>query len=460
MVGRIILGRYEITEPLARGSMGQVWLARDRAADRQAVVKVMHPDVAARPKFRDFFRREMQLMAAFRHPHAVELYAAVPDGSPCLVMEYVPGLALDAVLEKRRLLLPDEVGDVLAPVCQALAAAHASGIVHRDLKPANVMVADARRPGDGVKLMDLGLAAAVTRPYVPLEKLRGSDELYATGTPAYVCPEQLRGDQADNRGDIYSLGVMLFELLTGRLPFDDAVMPAVLHAHVHQPPPTFRQVGLGILPVAVERVVHRCLAKYPNERPQSAYEVACLFSAAINRDPKLDRKAFEPLPAAVDEKAFPQAEVRRPGQSPQGVPTPGGVPKPNPNDPEQVVERLEAWMPEAIAAVKLRGFVDGYGGTVLASQPGLILVRFDPPPAPRPKSGMLGWLAAPAPPAPRIAPIALDLHLGRGADTAGGRSQVALTAVFRAPEGRLPTDPLWHRKCHALWSKLRGHLMA
>jgi serine/threonine protein kinase len=431
MQGRVVLGRYEVVQLLGHGSMGQAWLARDRVLARPAVVKVMNAAATDRPGLRDLFRREMQLMAAFRHPHAVEFYDADPE-RPCLVMEFVPGITLDRVLDHRRRLAPDDVGTMLLPLCQALQAAHTAGIVHRDLKPGNVMVAGVGRPADGVKVMDLGLAALATRPHIPLEQLRGAGTHYVAGTPAYVCPEQLRGDQADHRGDIYSLGVMLFELLTGRLPFDEADTQDLLRAHVSRPPPTFREAGMDLLPPAVERVVRQCLEKYPNERPQSAYEVASRFQAAVGRDPTLDRRGFEPVKTVA----------------------PVEPPVARRNDSDAITDRLEAYMPEPIAAVKLRGFVEDMGGTVVASEPGLIRVRLDPP---KRKSSLFKWLSAPAAngPAP-IAPIALDLHLARKGS--GGRLEV--TAVFRAVSGPLPNDPNWHRRCHDVLTRLRSHLMA
>jgi serine/threonine protein kinase len=279
--------------------------------------------------------------------------------------------------------------------------------------------------------MDLGLAALSAKPYISFEQLRGGDEHFASGTPAYVCPEQIRGDPADNRGDIYSLGVTLFELLTGRLPFDDADPQALLEAHVFRRPPTFREVGMGILPPAVERVVLHCLEKYPIERPQSAYEVVCKFRAALGRHDTLDPRDFQP----------PKVE-----RSDSKVLLP--------LDSERIVEKLEAWMPEPIAVIKLRGFVEDEGGAVLSSEPGLIRVRLDPP---KRKSSLFGCLtghqSGPAP----ISPIALDLHLTRSG-SGGGRLEVR--AVFRAVTGPLPTDPRWHRRCDDLLRKLRAYLMA
>jgi hypothetical protein len=195
---------------------------------------------------------------------------------------------------------------------------------------------------------------------------------------------------------------------------------------------------MGILPPAVERVVQDCLAKYPNERPQTAYELACRFQAALGQ-PAPDPRAFQPAAVAAAEPK-PAAAAR------------GG-------DGEQIVETLEAWMPEPIAVVKLRGFVEEAGGTVVASEPGLIRVRLgDPPPAARPKSGLLGAFRKSAPPdPPPLPPVAIDLHMTK--KPARGLTHLELAVVFRAVAGPLPDDSRWHDRCKRLLASLRGYLM-
>lgn len=433
MLGRVILNRYEIVRFLGHGNMGQVWLARDRMLQRDAVIKSMNERVASAPRFRDLFRREMEVMAAFRHPHAVEFYDSTSESplGPCLIMEFVAGVSLDKVLSHRRFLVPERVGDLLVPLCQALHAAHKGGIVHRDLKPSNLMVVHLDQSDEKLKVMDLGLAALSAKPHIPLERLRGQGDDYAAGTPAYVCPELLRGDAADHRGDIYSLGVVLFELLTGRLPFDDSDTQKILQGHAYRQPPTFQQVGMGVIPPAVERIVQMCLAKYPNERPYSAYELACRFQSTIGRDPALDPRLFEPTVAPKPAPASPNKST------------------------EQIVERFEAWMPEPVAVTKLRGFVHDMGGQIVGSEPGLIRVQLDVPQN-KPKSSLFNWPRKSVE-LPSMPPVALDLHMTRAGSTGG---KLSLQVVFRAVAGPLPRDPNWHQRCQSLLTKLRSYLMA
>jgi serine/threonine protein kinase len=304
------------------------------------------------------------------------------------------------------------------------------------------MVVHADHPDEALKVLDLGLARLSAKPHIPLEKLQGSSEAHAVGTPEYMCPEHLRGDEVDHRSDIYSLGVILFEMLTGRLPFRDESTMDLLHAHMHRPAPRFHDEGVQHVAPPVEAVVQMCLSKYPIERPQSAYELACRFHLALGRQTDLKPRDFEPVGGQL--------------VSEEGPPTQ--------SDAEKTVATLEAWMPEPIALVKLRGFVEDEGGRVIESQPGLIRVRLhEPPPEPpkKPSKGLFGWLRKtpePPPGPPPIDPIAIDLHLTKIDPKHPGK--LTISVVFRALAGPLPFDPRWHERCDRLLADLRGYLMA
>src|SRR4051794_16953528 len=281
MLGRVFLGRYQTIQLLGEGGMGRVYLARQTDLGRQVVVKVMHDHVAADATFRERFTRETLLMARFQHPYAVTLYDAKleDDNGPCIVMEYIRGVTLDTLLHTNRRLDPARVGRLLHQVCEVLQAAHAEGIIHRDLKPANLMVVDPDSPYELIKVMDFGLAKLLG----PEAKARVTNHEFAVGTPGYMCPEQAKGEEMDHRGDLYSVGVILFELLTGQLPFSGRSTMDVLLAHATEEPPSFAKLGvLGLVPPAIERVVQRCLAKDPNLRPNHARELSEEYTEALD----------------------------------------------------------------------------------------------------------------------------------------------------------------------------------
>ncbi len=253
MVGRIFLGRYEAVRLLGEGGMGRVYLARQLDLGRQVVVKVMHDHVAKDPLFRERFQRETLLMARFQHHYAVTLYDASlndPQG-PCIVMEYIRGITLDTLLQRNGRLSPTRVGRLLVQLCEVLQAAHTEGIIHRDLKPANLMVVDPDTPYETIKVMDFGLAKLADTGAAKGKAVTGAE--FAVGTPGYMCPEQARGEEMDHRGDLYSVGVILYELLSGRLPFSGSCTMDVLLAHATEEAPWFTDIGIsGWVPPAIE----------------------------------------------------------------------------------------------------------------------------------------------------------------------------------------------------------------
>src|SRR4051812_11620899 len=282
MIGRVFLGRYETRRLLGEGGMGKVFLARQLDLARDVVIKVMHEHIAADTKFRDRFQRETLLMARFHHPGAVTLYdASLSDPlGPCIVMEYVKGVNLEGMLARNGRMSAPRVCRIIGELCEVLQAAHDEGIMHRDLKPANLMVVEPDTPRERVKVMDFGLAKLIEGE--PVRKVTDTNVDFAVGTPGYICPEQVRGEEMDHRGDLYSVGIMMYELLTGRLPFVGGSSMDILLAHATEPPPTFAEIGLsGWVPRRGEQLVYECLAKAPEARPQSARELAERFDPAL-----------------------------------------------------------------------------------------------------------------------------------------------------------------------------------
>ena len=227
------LAHYEIAEPIGQGGMGIVYRAHDTRLGRDVALKVLPEELAAEPDRLDRFRREARALAALDHPNIVTVYSVEEDaGVVFLTMALVDGQNLEARLRVGRLTLP-EFFDVAAQLADALAAAHGKGIIHRDLKPANVMVT-----GEGrVKILDFGLAKRAGPPGADADVTElKTDAGIVMGTAAYMSPEQAQGQPLDHRSDIFSLGVMLYEMLAGARPFSGANSTALLAAVLRDEP--------------------------------------------------------------------------------------------------------------------------------------------------------------------------------------------------------------------------------
>lgn len=438
MAGRMFLGRYELIKPLGEGGMGQVFLAKQTDLGRQVVVKVMHDHVANDPKFRERFQREMLLMARFQHPYVVTLYDASlsdPNG-PCIVMEYVRGITLDHLLQRNGKLIPARVGRLLGQLCEALYAAHQEGIIHRDLKPANLMVIDPETPYEKIKVMDFGLAKIINNSsgigMMMHQSNTGLD--FAVGTPGYISPEQVRGEDSDFRCDLYGVGVMLYEMLTGRLPFIREEAMDVLFAHATEPPPSFADAGApNWSPPEVEAVVMRCLAKNPDDRPSSARELNEIYQNALHQA-EVREKGSEVSPSRPDTDTDPDASIDPP-------PT---VTLPSPTfDANTIVHQLEAWMPDTIASYKLRGFVQDVKGEVLESVPGVIKIRIG--------GKGFSWLGL-----SRKADI-VDVELRLERLNPQQPNQLHITVAMSSPH-RKSSDPHWRERCNEVFCELRSYL--
>jgi len=281
--GTVLAGRYEILGVLGRGGMGTVYSARDRAIDETVAVKVLRPEIAGSPEFKQRLVSEVRLARRVTHPNVCRIHEYGEDGGlRFLVMELVEGRDLTRVLAEGRL-PPDEARAIAAQAADALQAIHAAGVVHRDLKSANVMVDAA----GAVKLMDFGIAKPV------IDGAAAAPSGYVVGTPEYMSPEQGRGRPVDARSDIYALGVVVFELFTGRVPFRADSPVATLMMHVEAPPP----LDDPALPPDVAAVLERALAKDPAGRFQTARAMA----DALRQPPtlRMPRREATLLPVAV-----------------------------------------------------------------------------------------------------------------------------------------------------------------
>ncbi|CAJ1494366.1 Stk1 family PASTA domain-containing Ser/Thr kinase [[Mycobacterium] burgundiense] len=263
----LLSGRYELGEILGFGGMSEVHLARDTRLHRDVAVKVLRADLARDPSFYLRFRREAQNAAALNHPAIVAVYdtgeAETPTGPlPYIVMEYVEGVTLRDIVHNDGPMPPKRAIEVIADACQALNFSHTHGIIHRDVKPANIMISRA----GAVKVMDFGIARALAETHSVTQTAA------VIGTAQYLSPEQARGESVDARSDVYSLGCVLYEMLTGEAPFVGDSPVAVAYQHVREDPvpPSQRHAGI---PAELDAVVLKALAKNPDNRYQTAAEM-------------------------------------------------------------------------------------------------------------------------------------------------------------------------------------------
>lgn len=279
LVGTALAHRYHLEELVGIGGMGVVYRARHLVTTATVAVKVLKPDLAlADPELVEAFFKEAKATVGLDHPYIVRVTdaAMTDDGLPFLVMEWLSGHTLEEEIRRRGPLPPEQVATFLEQIGEALAHAHARGIVHRDLKPANFMLVTDYKGELIPKILDFGIAKV-------LHSTVSARVSRAMGTVHYASPEQFRAGAAiDHRSDIYSLGIVAYQMLTGRVPFDAASVERVIYEHLHVPPPSPRDFRPD-LPPAVEDVLERALAKDPEARFSSALELARAFRHAIGR---------------------------------------------------------------------------------------------------------------------------------------------------------------------------------
>jgi eukaryotic-like serine/threonine-protein kinase len=282
------LGSYRLEEPLGKGGMGEVFRATHQMLARPAAVKLIRPEIlgssspGAARVIVERFRREAEAAASLRSPHTISLYdfGVANDGTFFFVMELLDGLDLETLVERFGPVPPERSVHFLRQVCDSLQEAHTRGLVHRDIKPSNIFTCRLGLEVDFVKVLDFGLVKAVDEGGREATLLTAPDS--TTGTPAYIAPEVVRGDRvADHRVDIYTLGCVAYWLLTGRLVFQAPNAIQLMYQHANTAPVPPSQLSEFEVPAALDAVILACLAKFPEERPQTAAELSRQLLAAL-----------------------------------------------------------------------------------------------------------------------------------------------------------------------------------
>lgn len=344
-IGKVI-GNVRIEKLLARGGMAEVYLGSHLNLERPVAIKLLHSYIEEEPLLLERFHREAKVVAGLRHPNIVQIYDFdTLDGHPFIVMEYLSGPTLATYLrhlhQRKKRIPPLQIARLLHELSRALDYAHKQGVIHRDIKPGNIMLHN--------KLEDVSVdqpltddVEAIITDFGLVRIMNAATQTASgtvSGTPAYMSPEQARGDQTDHRTDIYSLGIVLYEMLAGRVPFEADSTLTVLHMQIHTTPPPIPGV-----PEAIQQVIDRALFKNPDERYQTSRELAADFYRAIGHtvpgtvpqvDPNqintvaMDSPVVAPAEKTQLEPAIPTPEVAR-ASTPKIEPEPAPVREPDP----------------------------------------------------------------------------------------------------------------------------------
>ena len=435
--GALLGGRYQLDAIIGRGGMAEVWRARDIRLERDVAVKRLRVDLASDPTFQARFRREAQSAAGLNHPNIVAVYDTgeerdpVSDVSvPYIVMELVEGVTLREVLRDGRKILPERALEFTSGVLDALAYAHRAGIVHRDIKPANVMLT----PNGTVKVMDFGIARAVADTSATMTQTAA-----VIGTAQYLSPEQARGEKVDNRSDIYSVGCLLYELLTSQPLFKGDSPVSVAYQHVREMPVPPSQLDPEITP-AMDAIVLKSLEKDPRDRYSDAGEMRDDIQRCIAGEPVMAMNpADQPTRIIAND---PMTTTARRGLTPAPAPSPAGPPG-TPASPEDVAEGEEE-EPKSrkglialliIAGIVLVGIIIGIiylftGGG--AAEP-------SPSPSPSPSSASPSPSPSPSPTPTPMIPVPQVTGMDKAAAVAE-LTRLNLNYEFKEASGKAGTE--------------------
>jgi len=316
-LGMTLLGQFEIVELIGQGTMGKVYLARQLSVDRTVAVKVLKKKLASDPQVVRRFHREAKAAARLNHPNIVTIHLVgemEADHTPYMVMEYVEGASLEKVCATQGALPIPRVLTLATQIASALAEAHRNGVLHRDLKPDNIAVFEQGTPRETAKVLDFGIAK-ILHSDEEMSQLTKTGTIF--GTPAYISPEQASGEHLDHRTDLYSMGVLIFRMATGRLPFENSSGLEVLVRHIKDKPPRPRDLNPSI-PPDLEDIILKLLAKNRDDRFPSADALiealarlqsgmsGMFMAAALPPPPTQQVTTSQIMSSSVLDDAFPQ----------------------------------------------------------------------------------------------------------------------------------------------------------
>ncbi len=322
-VGKVLEGKYLIVTRIGAGGMGNVYRGRHTKMETNVAIKILHASLVSDSKAVERFRREARAALAVNHPNAIQVmdFGVTEDQTVFIVMELLDGVSLQKVIETEKILSVSKTVKIFKQICAAVSAAHNKDVIHRDLKPDNVIILNYDKPDEQVKVLDFSIAKVSS----PDKNAAALTEVgLVVGTPQYMSPEQAQGLDLDKRADIYSLGVTLYQVLTGNLPFTAASSMALALKHIHALPRPLREVNAKI-PLEMETVVMKAMAKRPTDRQQTADELADELDKALIASGKSATTSSGSGLAAVTSGGGPPTTGNTPLQpinTPRPLPTP------------------------------------------------------------------------------------------------------------------------------------------
>jgi serine/threonine protein kinase len=351
-IGETLASRFRIVRDLDDGGMGQVFVAENLSIGRNVAIKVLKPELLANEEFRKRFQKEADAIAAIAHQNVVRFFDLVVGDPTFLVMEYVEGPTLSAVLKMDERLDPLRATELARRLCWGLDAAHRAGVIHRDVKPSNIILAPDAESREQPKLIDFGVAKLTSQP-ADVQLTRHGQ---IVGTPHYMCPEQITGGEIDARSDVYSLGCVLYHMIAGRPPFVGLEEYQILSQHVERAAEPVGEVVPGV-PPELQRVLQRALAKAPSSRFDSMQEMA---------------RALAAVPGLAQPGRIPSESATR------SMPRPAGLVRTTPSRAQWMVAALLAGLAGLGGGWLLhRGSTPFGSGLIVSSEPPGATVELD-----------------------------------------------------------------------------------